>query len=66
VRYGDFKVAVADAVVEYLRPVRERYSEIRADEGGLERVLVQGAEQARALAAPVLAEVRERMGVGPR
>ena len=31
-RYGDFKAAVAAAVVAYLAPVRERYSELRADE----------------------------------
>ena len=32
--YGDFKSAVAEAVVEYLAPVRERYAELRADEAG--------------------------------
>jgi tryptophanyl-tRNA synthetase len=60
--YGDFKKAVAEAVVDYLEPVRERYAEIRPDEGELERVFAAGAEKARALAAPVLADVRERMG----
>jgi tryptophanyl-tRNA synthetase len=60
--YGDFKQAVAEAVVEYLAPVRERYTELRADEAELERILGLGAEKARAMAAPVLADVRERMG----
>jgi tryptophanyl-tRNA synthetase len=63
--YGDFKKAVADAVVEYLAPVREGYAELRPDEAELERVFAAGAEKARALAAPVLADVRERMGFGP-
>src|SRR5215213_2536811 len=36
-RYGDFKGAVAEAVAEYLAPVRERYHELRGDEAGLER-----------------------------
>jgi len=63
--YGDFKGAVAEAVVEYLAPVRERYAELRADEAALERTLAEGAEKARAIAAPVLADVREAMGVGP-
>ena len=63
--YGDFKKAVAEAVVEYLDPVRERYRELRADEAELERILGLGAEKARAMAAPVVAEVRERMGFGP-
>jgi tryptophanyl-tRNA synthetase len=63
--YGDFKKAVAEAVVEYLDPVRERYAELRPDEAALEAILAAGAEKARAIAAPVVADVRERMGFGP-
>jgi tryptophanyl-tRNA synthetase len=63
--YGDFKAAVAEAVVEYLAPVRERYAELRADEAQLERVLEAGADRARAMARETLADVREAMGVGP-
>ena len=62
--YGQFKQAVADAVVQYLAPTRERYQELRADEAELERVLAKGAEKARAIATPIVAEVREAMGVG--
>jgi len=62
--YGDFKRAVADAVVDFLAPVRERYGELRADEAELERVLEAGAEKARAIAAPTVAEVRDAMGIG--
>ena len=61
--YGDFKAAVGDAVAEFLAPVRERYAELRGDEAELERILAGGADRARALAAPTLADVRERMGV---
>jgi tryptophanyl-tRNA synthetase len=64
-RYGEFKGAVAAAVVEHLAPVRERYEELRAEEATLERVLAQGATAARALAASTLADVRRHMGVGP-
>ncbi len=63
-RYGDFKVAVGEAVVDYLAPVRERYTALRADERALEEILAAGAERARELAAETLADVRERMGVG--
>jgi tryptophanyl-tRNA synthetase len=63
--YGAFKQAVADAVVEYLAPVRQRYQELRADEAGLERILLQGAEKARAIAADTMVDVRQAMGVGP-
>ncbi len=62
--YGDFKKAVAEAVVDYLAPVRERYAELRPDEAALEATLAAGAEKARAIAAPTVAEVRERMGFG--
>jgi tryptophanyl-tRNA synthetase len=64
--YGDFKGAVADAVVDYLAPIRERYDEIRPDERTLEATLGAGATKARALAAPTLAEVRKAIGIGPR
>ena len=63
--YGDFKKAVAEAVVEYLTPVQQRYRDLRADEAELDRILGLGAEKASALAAPVLADVRRRMGFGP-
>jgi tryptophanyl-tRNA synthetase len=64
-RYGDFKGAVAAAVIEHLAPVRERYEELRADESALEHVLAHGAAAARSLAAATLADVRRCMGVGP-
>ena len=64
-RYGDFKSAVADEVVEYLRPARERYAELRGDEVGLEETLRAGADRARAMAAETVADVRRVMGVGP-
>jgi tryptophanyl-tRNA synthetase len=62
--YGDFKKAVAEATVDFLAPVRERYAELRPDEGALEAILAGGAEKARAIAAGTLAEVRDRMGFG--
>jgi tryptophanyl-tRNA synthetase len=62
--YGEFKQAVAEGVVEMLAPVRERYAELRPDQAALEQALAAGAEKARAIAAPTLAEVRERIGIG--
>ena len=62
--YGDFKKAVAEAVVELLEPVQARYEELRADQAELDRIFAIGAEKAAVLAAPVLADVRERMGYG--
>jgi tryptophanyl-tRNA synthetase len=63
--YGDLKTTVGDEVAAWLTPVRERYEELRADEGRLEELLAEGAERARAIARPVVAEVRDAMGVGP-
>ena len=64
--YGDFKKAVAEATVELLAPVRERYAELRPDEAALEEALAAGAEKAREIAAGTLADVRDAMGIGPR
>jgi len=61
--YGDLKAATATAVVDLLAPVRERYAHLRADETALEAVLAEGAEKARALCTPVLADVRAAMGI---
>ncbi len=63
--YGAFKTAVAEAVIDYLAPVRERYGELRRDEPGLELVLAEGAEKARAIAAETVADARRAMGLGP-
>ncbi len=62
--YGDLKAAVAEAVIEYIGPVRERYGDLRADEDALEAVLADGASRAKEIAAGTLADVRERMGLG--
>jgi tryptophanyl-tRNA synthetase len=63
--YGDFKGAVAEAVVEFLAPVRERYEGLRPDEAALEATLAAGAEKARAIASDTLADVRSTIGIGP-
>jgi tryptophanyl-tRNA synthetase len=63
--YGDLKVAVAQAVAEALAPVQARYREIRADAAELEAALAAGADKARAIAGPTLADGREAVGVVP-
>jgi tryptophanyl-tRNA synthetase len=64
-RYGEFKSAVADAVVAYLAPVRERFDGLRGDEQALERSFSDGAERARAIIQETMRDVRAAMGVGP-
>jgi tryptophanyl-tRNA synthetase len=63
--YGAFKNAVAEAVIDYLAPARERYTALRSDEAALEATLEEGAEKARAIASETLVDVRRLMGVGP-
>ncbi|MSO57516.1 MAG: tryptophan--tRNA ligase [Thermoleophilia bacterium] len=62
VGYGTFKADVAEAVVELLTPIRERYLAHRADEPELVRLLAVGAEKARAASAPTLSAIYGRMG----
>ena len=60
--YGTFKEGVAEAVVELIGPIQQRYRELRADEGELQRLLTRGAEKARDASAPTLETMYERMG----
>jgi tryptophanyl-tRNA synthetase len=60
--YGDLKGDTAEAVIELFRPMQERYTELRADEGELRRLLAVGAQKARETAAPTLERMYERMG----
>jgi tryptophanyl-tRNA synthetase len=63
-QYGHLKVAVAEAVVQYLTPVREKYVELRQDEAKIEEVLATGAAKARTIARETMREVCEKMGLG--
>lgn len=63
--YGHLKVAVADAVVERLAPVRERALELLDDPAELDRILAAGAAKAREVATPVLEDVYAKVGFLP-
>ncbi len=62
--YGDLKKALAEVVIEGLRPLQERYRELTAEPGRIDAILAEGAEKARPLAAKMLAEVQARVGLG--
>ena len=64
--YGDFKADLADALIAFLAPVRERYQELRGDPARLEAILEQGAAKAQAIARENLALAKDRMGFLPR
>ena len=60
--YGPFKEDVAEAVVELLAPIQERYGELRADDSELRRLLALGAGKAAAEATPTLDRMYDVMG----
>jgi tryptophanyl-tRNA synthetase len=61
--FGQFKPALGDALVALLAPLRKRLDELRGDPAELDRILAAGAERARALAAPTLAEAYRAVGL---
>jgi tryptophanyl-tRNA synthetase len=63
--YGGFKSAVADAVVDALRPLQEAYKKLEADPAEVDRQLAVGAGKARAISGPVLQRARTAVGLLP-
>ena len=61
--YGDFKSAVAEVVVEYLRPIRSRALELLDDEAHLVKVLHAGADKARTVASATVAQTYKNLGL---
>ena len=61
-RYGDFKKAVADAVIEELEPFQNRYRQIIADKSYM-KALDEGAEKAREVANKTLLRVQKAIGL---
>ena len=59
--YAQLKSELAETTVEFLRPYQERMRSISDEE--LHRILSEGAEKARSIAAPTMRDVRERMGI---
>jgi len=63
--YGHLKVAVADAVVERLTPIRTRTLELLDDPAELDRLLLSGAAKAREVASKTVADVYQKVGFLP-
>ena len=60
--YGDFKAAVAEAVVEELRPVKERFDRYMSDKAELMRVAAAGREKAQRIAQRTLNKAMKKVG----
>ncbi|MEC9207388.1 MAG: tryptophan--tRNA ligase [Pseudomonadota bacterium] len=61
--FGDFKPALADLAIEKLAPISGEMRRLLADPGHIDAVLADGAERARAIADPILAEITEIVGL---
>ncbi|GGB55027.1 tryptophan--tRNA ligase [Tistrella bauzanensis] len=61
--FTDVKAKLTDLAVEKLGPIAERMKQLMAEPAEIDRILARGAERARAIAEPVLDEVRQTMGL---
>ena len=64
--YGDLKRDTAEAVVEFVAPVKARVDELTADPAELEAVLAAGATRAQDVAAKTIERVYDRLGCLPQ
>ncbi len=62
IRYGDLKKQLAEDIVNFTAPIRERIHELAADEKYLSKVATMGAEKAHESAGKTISEVREIIG----
>lgn len=60
--YGEFKAAVAESVIETLRPIQQKFDALMGDKEYLEQVMRQGAERARAVSGRTLSKALKKMG----
>ena len=62
--YGEAKKRLAELLIDYFKPYREKRAELEADIDYVNKVLADGAKRARAVAVETLAKVRKAMGLG--
>lgn len=60
--YGDFKLAVAEAVVEHLRPIQEKFNQLIQDKSYLEKLYSDGAEKALRISSRTLNKAMKKIG----
>lgn len=65
IRYGDFKKQLAQDIITFTEPIRERIKEIKADDDYLRKVVNMGKEKAQINASKTIKEVREIIGFKP-
>lgn len=65
IRYGDLKKQLADDIVSFTEPIRDKINTISSDEAYLKKVVEMGKEKAHASASKTLREVRKIIGFKP-
>jgi tryptophanyl-tRNA synthetase len=63
IRYGDMKKQLAEDMVAFIAPIREKAAELQKDEAQLQKILREGAEKARISASATIAEARKLIGI---
>lgn len=61
--YGDFKMAVAEAIIQKLEPLQKRYNELLENPGELKAIYEKGAKKARERADKIVEEVYRKVGL---
>ena len=64
--YGDFKGAVAEVVIEFLKPIQSKATDLLSDPKYLTQILKQGADKANAVAEKTLKDVYDAIGIVSR
>ena len=65
IRYGDLKKQLAEDIITFTSPIRERITDIYNDDAYLRKVVTMGAEKARESASKTVRDVREILGYKP-
>lgn len=63
IRYGDMKKQLAEDMVRFITPIREKATELQQDITSLQQIIKWGAEKAKASAAATLSEAKKMMGL---
>ena len=63
IRYGDLKKQLAEDMVAFIAPIRERAQALQADESQIQKILKEGAEKARESASQTIAAARKAIGI---
>lgn len=63
IRYGDMKKQLAEDMVAFIAPIREKAAELQKDEAQLQKILREGAEKARISASATISEARKLIGI---